>query len=127
MKLDIVTANLIENNGKFLLVQEAKKSVHGLWNFPAGKMEELIELEKNAIKEAKEETGYAVKINGLVGVYQELHKKINLIMFVFSSSIKGGKMKVPKDEILQAKWFTYEQIKKMENRIRNKCLLTAAE
>ena len=125
----IVTANLIEKGGKFLLVQEGHKYAYGLWNFPAGKLEEKISLEDNAVKEAKEETGYRVGVKGLVGVYQKIKDDRNVIIFLFASSIAGGKMRAdyPDDEIMNAKWFSLEDIKKMRKILRDDYMIGAIE
>ena len=53
---------IIEKDGKYLLVQEAQKHVYGLWNLPAGKVEEGYTIAETAVKEAKEETGFDVEI-----------------------------------------------------------------
>lgn len=125
-KIHLVTSNLIEKNGKFLLVQEGHKFAYGLWNFPAGKVEEQITFQENAIKEAKEETGFKVKIDGLVSIYHESYPERNAVVFIFASHILGGKLRDYKDEeILQAKWFTLEEIKKMKKQLRRKYILDA--
>lgn len=36
----VIAGCLIEQEGKFLLVQEAKPSAYGLWNTPAGHVDE---------------------------------------------------------------------------------------
>src|SRR3989338_4282709 len=105
MELRVVTANIIEKGGKILLVQEGHKYAYGLWNFPAGKLEEKISLVDNAIKEAKEESGYDVKVKGLVGIYHNMSKDRNVVILVFASSVVSGKIRKSSDgEILQAKW-----------------------
>ena len=98
-----------------------------MWNFPAGKLEAPVSLERNAIKEAKEETGLNVKVKGLVGVYQKVKKERTVIIFVFASSIKGGKNRhdYPDGEILQAKWFSENALKKLKKQLRDNYILRA--
>ena len=129
MKLAVVTSNLIEKNGKFLLVQEGHKYAYGLWNFPAGKLEQEIKLIYNAVKEAREETGYNVKVKKLIGIYQKIQKGRNVVIFVFASSIVGGKLRTnyPDEEILGARWFTYVELKKMKNKLRDGYILSSIE
>ena len=123
--LAVVSSNIIEKNEKFLLVQEGHKHAYGLWDFRAGKLEEEITLTENAVKEAKEETGYRVKVQRLVGVYQKIQNGRNVVIFVFASSIVGGKLRTdyPDDEILGARWFTYEELKKMKDKLRDGYIL----
>lgn len=126
MKVGAVSANIIEKNGKFLLIQEKKRKAYGLWNLPAGRLLKIDEnVIDNAVKEAKEETGLKVKLTGLVGVYQHKHQKIKktIIVFVFSTKLLGGKIKIPKNEILQAKWLTFAEIKRMAKKMRSPFIL----
>ena len=117
MKLHVVTANIIERDGKYLLIEEGHQHAYGQWNFPAGKLEEQISLEINAIKEAREESGFDVKVKRLVGVYQDMREDVNVILFAFASDIIGGHIRDHgDDEILQAKWFTLDEIKKLHLR-----------
>ncbi len=130
-KVVIVTSNLIEKNGKYLLVQEGHKYAYGLWNFPAGGLESPISLEKNAEKEALEEAGYKVSVKGLVGTYQKVVRSKDhnrtVIVFVFASSIVSGKLRddYPDSELLQAKWFSEPELRKMKKQLRDKYILQA--
>ena len=51
----VVVGAIIENNGKILLVKEAKKIARGLWNQPAGWLdqgEDMVEAVKREVKES---------------------------------------------------------------------------
>ena len=37
--MKVIVGGVIEKNGKYLLVQEAKKHCYGKWNFPAGHLD----------------------------------------------------------------------------------------
>ena len=54
--MNVVVGAIIEKDGKYLLVQEAKKRCYEQWNFPAGRLEVNESLEQAAIREVKEET-----------------------------------------------------------------------
>src|SRR4051812_16105074 len=62
--------NLIADNSRYLLVQEAKPSAWSRYNLPAGKPERGETLVQAAVREAKEETGLDVTVEHLVGIYQ---------------------------------------------------------
>jgi ADP-ribose pyrophosphatase YjhB (NUDIX family) len=115
----LVVGSVIEKDGKFLLVQEKKPSVYGLWNLPAGKAEKQFSLEENAAKEVKEETGYDAKIVREIAVFHKEGDKS--VKHTYLAEITDGELKVPEDEILDAKWFSSEEIKKMneEGKIRD--------
>lgn len=53
---------LRNDNGNFLLVQEAKPSAYGLWNLPAGHVDPGETPRDAAVREAREETDYIVRI-----------------------------------------------------------------
>ena len=52
--MNIVVGGIIEKDGKYLLIQEAKKMCYGKWNFPAGRLEFKESLKQGAIREIKE-------------------------------------------------------------------------
>ena len=59
--MKVIVGGIIEKNGKYLLVQEAKKKCYKKWNFPAGHLDFNASLEQGAIREIKEETNLDVK------------------------------------------------------------------
>ena len=61
----------MEKDGKYLL--KAKIGApKGLWNFPAGRVDEGETIEKAAVHEFKEETGFDVKITGVSGSFHKI-------------------------------------------------------
>jgi ADP-ribose pyrophosphatase YjhB (NUDIX family) len=64
----ITVATVIEDNGKFLLVEELKAGRLVL-NQPAGHLEANESLRQAAIRETLEETGWDVELTGLLGIY----------------------------------------------------------
>lgn len=114
----IVTGAVIEKDGKILLVREKKQRAYGLWNFPAGRLGKGENPVDAAKREAKEETGYDIEINGLLGIYVggSTHTvNLTLIKIVFRASVIGGELNFPKDEILEAKWFEPSEALAMED------------
>lgn len=67
--VNLVVSVAIEKEGKYLMVQEAKKGIENLWNFPSGKVKENEDLMSAAKREVLEETGYDIEITGLCSVY----------------------------------------------------------
>lgn len=98
---------VIKRDGKYLLVQEKKVAVYGLWNIPAGRVDEGETVEEAAIREAKEETGFDVKLKRKIGVFEP---KPMFPKHAFEAEIVGGTLAIPKDELLDVKWFTIEEI-----------------
>lgn len=121
----IVAGVVIEKNDKYLLVQENRPGtrVHGLWNFPAGRVDKGYAIEETAVKEAYEEVGYKVELIRKIGIFQA-HTNTPP-KHAFEAKIISGKLKWPKNEIQNAKWFTLEEIKKMQNKLREDWILGA--
>ena len=113
-KILIVGANLVEKDGKYLLVQEAKEYVRGKWNFPAGKMDFGEKITQTAVRECKEETGFDVELEYLIGIFKHSDIRENVqydvMPFVFKSNIIDGKLKSQENELLDVKWFTKDEI-----------------
>ena len=118
----VVAGVVIEKDGKYLLVQE-KAKCYGKWNLPAGRVEKGDSFEKTAIKEAKEETGFDVELTAKIGIFQE--KPENAVKHAYQAKIIGGELTVPKDELLDARWFTIDEIEKMKDQLREKWVIDA--
>lgn len=110
-----VGLNIIEKDNKILLVQETKEHVRGKWNTPGGRIDPRENIFECAAREGEEETGFKLKTEYLVGVYQH-HKilKNNVMLFVFKSKVLGGELIQPNHEVMGLKWFTFDEIKDMK-------------
>lgn len=122
VKVAVVAGVVIKKDGKYLLVQEKQaKGAYGLWNFPAGRIDVGDTIEQTAIKEAKEETGYDVELIKKLDIFQE--SAIEPPKHVFEAKIIGGDLKYSKDEILDARWFTLEEIQEMKDKLRSSWII----
>ena len=63
--MKVIVGGIIEKDGKYLLVQEAKEKCYKKWNFPAGHLDFNESLKEGAIREIKEETGCDVELDGV--------------------------------------------------------------
>lgn len=121
----IVAGVVLIKNNKYLLVQEKKKKAYGLWNLPAGKVEVGYTIEQTAVKEAKEESGYDVKLIRKIDIFQE--NETVPVKHAFLAEIIGGELNYPADEILDAKWFSYEEILQLKDSLRGPWILSSIE
>lgn len=120
-KVIVVCGAIVVKDNKFVLVKEAKKTCYGKWNYPAGHLDAGEDIFAAAIREVKEETNLDVKLDGLIGIYENTKGEIgdNVVKFVFKASVTSGTLKHAKDELLDAKWFTFEEFEKLkEDEIR---------
>lgn len=113
-----VVGAILEKDGKFLLVQEIKPAVKGMWNQPAG----WLEVGENPIeavkREVKEETGFDFEPKNILGIYS-LSKTRNEaghhgVKIIFLGKISDEQGKHWEDEISEVKWFTPEEIENMD-------------
>ena len=106
--MKVIVGGIIEKNGKYLLVQEAKKKCYKKWNFPAGHLDFNESLEQGAIREIKEETGCDVELNGVCYIANRILEDDLFVMIVFNAKLIKENIEYDKEEILDVKWFDYE-------------------
>lgn len=124
--MKVIVGGIIEKGGKYLLVQEAKKKCYEKWNFPAGHLDFNESLEQGAIREIKEETGCDVKLDGVCYVANRILEDDLFVMIVFNAKLINENIEFDKEEILDVKWFDYDEIvNKMESMLRGNYVRTA--
>lgn len=124
--MKVIVGGIIEKEGKYLLVQEAKKKCYEKWNFPAGHLDFNESLEQGTIREIKEETGCDVKLDGVCYVANRILEDDLFLMIVFNAKLINENIEFDKEEILDVKWFDYDEIvNKMESMLRGNYVRTA--
>lgn len=125
MSVHLGAGTLIQNeSGEILLIQEGKEHVRGKWNLPSGGYSKEDEEHKETIREAairetKEETGLEVELKGLIGIYTRDAERSNKknANIIFEASKVGGTLDPNVDEeIIDAKYFSIEEISDLETR-----------
>ncbi len=124
VKIFVVAGVVIRKDGKYLLVQEKQPKAYKLWNWPAGKVDEGYSIEQTAVKEAKEECGFDVALVRELAIWHETAQ--SPVQHVFEANIIGGKLAFPEDEILDARWFSFQELQSMKDVLRGKWILAAA-
>jgi 8-oxo-dGTP pyrophosphatase MutT (NUDIX family) len=105
---------LKDQKGQYLLVQEAKVQVRGLWNWPAGKLEPGETLQETAVREAKEETGLDVRLLSRDFFYKGPgDKNTNHMTHLFRAEVTGGRLRHQPEELLDARWFSPAEIRRL--------------
>lgn len=105
-------ALIIEGN-RILLIKRGKEPFRGKWAIPGGFLEEKETLEQCCVREAKEETGLEVEVEGLLGVFSEPGRDprgtVGVVFFCkrVSGEIQGG------DDAEEAKWFSLDKLPEM--------------
>lgn len=117
----IVTGVLVEKDGKYLMVQELKKMCYMQWNIPIGHLEVNESLQDGACREAKEESGYSVKLTGLISIQHHYDNDHTVVRFTYLGEIvSGNPSERLNSEINDVKWFTFNELEKMnqESKLR---------
>lgn len=90
-----------------------KRKDCGLWCLPGGMLDSGERVEQAAVREVKEETGLAVQITGLVGIYSDPRHRLltypdtgasRLIDVVVRAEVLGGTLRVS-PESFEVKFF----------------------
>lgn len=122
----IIVGGVLKKDGKYLLVQEAKEKCRGKWNLPAGRLEPNETIFDGAKREIYEECGYEVKLTGVSHIANRVIPDNEFISIIFSTEVIGGEIKYNPDEILDVKWFSYDEIMNMHDELRTYDLITNA-
>ncbi len=125
----MTVAALIENQGRFLLVQEriAGKSVY---NQPAGHLESGESLMEAVIRETREETAWEFLPESLTGIYQWRHPEKEQTFIRVSFAGKGLRHDPEREldaGIETTLWLTLEEIRNQQDSLRSPMVLRSVE
>lgn len=108
--MHVIVGGVLEKEGKVLLVQEAQKKCYKKWNIPAGHLDCNETLMQGAIREIREETGYDVELTGILNIANRVMKDDILVTIIFSTKIVRETSDYMTEEILDRKWYNYDDI-----------------
>lgn len=120
-KPNVTVAAVVERTGRFLLVEEDTGRGR-LFNQPAGHLDAGESLFRAVERETLEETAYAFKPTGLLGIYQYHSSADNLtyLRFAFTGEITGhDPARVLDTGIVRAVWLTPDEIRREAARHRS--------
>jgi len=92
---------------KIVLVRRAIEPGYGLWVFPGGYVDRGEEIKVAAIREAREEAGLEVRLDGLINIYSYPGRPI--VIVVYKASIVAGELRID-EESLEAGVFSRAEI-----------------
>jgi len=122
----IAVGGILERDGKYLLVQEAQEKCRGKWNIPAGTIDAGETLVEGMKREVYEESGFDVEPTGICQIGNKKDPNLIFASVIFTTEIKTGEIKFDPEEILDARWFSYEEITAMADEVRDKELVIGA-
>ena len=96
-----------DEQGRIALVRRAIEPGYGKWVFPGGYVDRGEEVQRAAVREAREETGLDVRIDGLIDIYSYAGR--TPVIVVYAATMIGGCLGCD-DEGLEAKFFEPDAI-----------------
>lgn len=89
---------LVVQDGKVLLVRRVMNPERGKWSIPAGFLDRGEDPKETAVREALEETGLLVEIEGLVDVYYNPPTQGGASIFIlYRANLLGGELQAGDD------------------------------
>src|SRR3990167_426544 len=113
LKEPVACVVLRDARGRYLLVQERQLKAYGLWNLPAGWIDEGETPQQAAIREAKEEVGLDIELVSNESLLSSLNSSKTRMLNSFQARVKSGTLKFQREELLDARWFSLDEIEKL--------------
>jgi len=125
--LKLVAGCILQKDGKYLLVQEKLPKAYGKWNLPAGHVDPGEPTAIAAVREVKEETGLVVIADK--EVFSEAIPEREREFHIFTAQVVGGTLSVAPEEILDAQWFSLDEIYQLQkdDQLRSEWMVRAIE
>ncbi len=98
---------IADDRKRIVLVKRAIEPGYGKWVFPGGYVDRGEEVQRAAVREAREETGLDVRIDRLINIYSYTGR--TAVIVVYAATMIGGSLGCD-DEGLEAKFFEPEAI-----------------
>jgi A/G-specific adenine glycosylase len=108
----VVTAAVLEQDGKVLIAQRPEQGLlGGLWEFPGGKLEDGEDLPDCLEREIQEELGVRIQVREPLGVYEHAYSHFRVTLHAFRCQVDPNETGAPQPIQPQAlAWVTSEDL-----------------
>lgn len=103
----LVASTIFELDGGIVLIQRSIEPGYGKWTFPGGFVELGEMAEEAAGREALEECGVELEVEGIIGLYS--YQDSVPAIAVYAATVTGGEPE-PRDETLAVRSFAREDL-----------------
>lgn len=103
----IVVGSVVRHHGKILLCRRAIEPRRGFWTIPAGYLEMHETPEDGARREAREEAGATLVLDGLLAVYSV--PRLSQVQLIYRATLADGQFSAG-EESLEVGLFGFDQI-----------------
>lgn len=108
---------LLENEGKFLLIQEAAAKWNGKWSLPGGSVKPGESLYEGTLRELREEAGCEAELQFVMAVKHSKGFFNRKVSVYFLGKMTGSQIKTgPDRESLAVRWLSREEAMKLPRR-----------
>ncbi|MGI4944331.1 MAG: NUDIX domain-containing protein [Janthinobacterium lividum] len=104
----VVVGSVVAHNGQVMLCRRAIEPRRGFWTLPAGYLEHGETLAEGAQREAFEEAGAVIRLDGILALYSI--SRIGQVQVIFRGTFADGPRFAPGVESLDVKLFDWEDI-----------------
>jgi len=118
----VVAGVVLRKGEKFLLVEEIDPPHRGLWSLPGGRVEMGESIEQAALREAREETGFEVRLGRKLPIHQTTATEPP--KHLFEAEIVAGERA---EGALPVRWFSLEEVQAMRHLLRGEVVLAVLE
>ncbi|WP_371228487.1 NUDIX hydrolase [Pseudomonas sp. QE6] len=122
----VTVATLVEDQGRFLLVEEISADKKQVFNQPAGHLEANETLLEAAVRETLEETGWDVELTAVTGIYLYTAPSngVTYQRVCFAARpLRHHPERALDDGILGARWMTRDELAAQPERWRSHLVL----
>jgi 8-oxo-dGTP pyrophosphatase MutT (NUDIX family) len=126
----LTVAALIEEDGRFLMVEECPDGHGRVLNQPAGHVEEHESLFDAVVREVREETQRHFTPHAVSGLYRwrNPYTAITYLRVVFCGSVTQPNTHLPRDPvILESRWYSLDNLRAEQSSLRSPMVLRAIE
>jgi len=118
---------VLEQAGKYVLVEEVRHEKAGFLNLPAGTLHVTEDLLQCVTREAREETGAEVAVEHLVGIYQTVTATGDNVVFTVFAGSCAPDTHFHSEEHKVIQTFSYEEIEQLDRagKLRSPIVLQA--
>lgn len=126
---DLTVSAIVENDGKFLIVEERSSGIVVI-NQPGGHIEAGETPEQATEREALEESGCTISVNGLLGVYLWIHPQTrqNFLRIAYTADLVQVDLKRRLDDgVCAVHWYSVSDIQLRQKDLRTPMVLRSIE